>query len=75
MRQHFGVGFGAKVRIAIADELIFKCLIIFDHSVMDQRQLAAGVEVRVRIFVSHFAVRGPACVTDAQRTGKRLLRH
>jgi hypothetical protein len=39
-----------------------------------ERKFTAGVEVRVRVFVSHFAVCGPACVTDSERTRKRLLR-
>ena len=65
MREHFGVGFGAKVRVAAANELIFERLIIFDHAIVDQRQLAARVKMRMRVFVIHFAMRGPARVADA----------
>ena len=35
MREHFGIGFGAKVFITAPDELIFKCLIVFDYAVVD----------------------------------------
>jgi hypothetical protein len=75
MREHFGIGFGAKVRVAAADQLIFKRLIILNHAVVDERQFAAGVEVRVRVLVGDFAMRGPACVTDAKRAGDRFLPH
>jgi hypothetical protein len=42
---------------------------------VDQRQFATGVEVRMRIFVRHFAMRRPARVTDAERTRNRFLGH
>ena len=75
MREYFGIGFGTKVRIAAPDELTFKRLIIFNYAVVDECQLAAGVEVRMRVLVGNFAVRGPTCVTDAKRTGDRFLPH
>ncbi len=75
MREHFGVRFRAKIRIAAADQIVFKRLIIFDHPVMHERELAAGIEVRVRVFVGHLAVRGPARVTDTERARNRFLRH
>ena len=56
-----------------ADQLIFQRLVIFDHAVVDERQFAAGVEMRVRVFVGDFAVGGPACVTDAKRAEDRFL--
>src|SRR2546430_4368903 len=40
---------------------------IFDYPVMDQGQLATGIEMRMRVFVVHLAVRGPTRVADAQR--------
>ena len=67
MREHFGVSVGAKFRVAAANELILKRLIIFDDAVVNQRQLAAGVEMRMRVFIIDFAMRRPARVTDAQR--------
>ena len=75
MRENFRVSFGAKVRIAISDQFIFERLIVFDHPVMDQREFAARVEMRVRILIVHLAVRGPARVADAEGTRNRLLRH
>ena len=56
-----------NVAIAIADEFIFERLIIFDHAIVDQRELAAGVEMRMRILVGDFAVRRPARVADAEK--------
>ena len=65
MREHFGVGVGAKLRVAAANQLILKRLIIFDDAVVNQRQLPARVKMRMRVFVIDFAMRGPARVADA----------
>ncbi len=62
VRQHFGIRFGAKIGVAVAHQLVFQRLVIFDHTVMHQRQLAARVEVRMGILIRHFAMRGPARV-------------
>src|SRR5436190_11354330 len=74
MREHFGVSLRAKTGVAAADELLFKRLIIFDHTVVHEREFTTGVEVRVCVFIGHFSVRGPACVTDPKRPRKRSLR-
>ncbi len=66
MGEHFSIRFRAKIAIAILNQLFLERLIIFDHPVMHERKLAAGVEVRVCILVSHFAVRSPARVTDTK---------
>ena len=73
VRQNFGVGVGAKICVAVLDELFFECLIIFDYAIVDERDFAAGVEMRMRVFVVDFAVRGPASVTDAVGSGGRFL--
>ena len=65
MREHFRISVRAKVRIAAADELVLERLIIFDHAVMDQRQLATRIKMWMRVFIVHFAMRGPARVADA----------
>src|SRR5436305_9744306 len=74
MCEYFGVSLRAKIGIAPAAKILFKRLIIFDHTVVHEREFPAGVEVWVRGFIGHFAMRGPACVTNPKRTGKRLLR-
>ena len=66
MGEHFGVSFRAKIAITILNQLFLERLIIFDHPVMHERKLATGVEVRVCVFVSHFAVGSPARVTDTK---------
>ena len=75
MGQDFGVGIGRKITVAISDQLIFERLIIFDDAVMDERQFSAGVEMRVRILIGGFAVRGPTSVADTVGAGRRLVRH
>ena len=75
MSKDFGVGFRAKVGIAILDQLFLERLIIFDHTVVHEREFTAGVKVGVRVFIGHFAMRGPACMTDPEVTRHRFLRH
>src|SRR5436305_14432020 len=74
MREHFGVSLRAKIGVAAADEILFKRLIIFDHTVVHEREFTTGVEVRVRVFIGHFSVGGPARVTYPKRLRKRSLR-
>src|SRR5437764_344225 len=75
MRQNFRVGIGAKLCVAILDELFFEGLIIFNHAVVDERDLATGVEMRVGVFISDFSVRRPARVTYAKGSGRRFFRN
>src|SRR5437016_5133618 len=69
MRQNFGVGIGAKICVAFLNELLLEHLIIFNHAVVDERDFARGIEMRVGVFISDFSVRRPAGVTDAIRSG------
>src|SRR6266705_4428069 len=66
MGEHFGVSFRAKIGIAILNQLFLERLIIFDHSVMHKRKFPARVELRMRIVISHFPMRGPASMTDTE---------
>ena len=65
MRENFRVGIGAKIRVAASNQLILKCLIIFDDAIVNQRQFPARVKMRMRVFVIHFAMRRPARMADA----------
>src|SRR5437763_1146032 len=65
MREHLGIGVGAKLRVAATDKLILKGLIVFDDAIVNQRQLPARVEMRMGIFVIHTAMSRPACVANA----------
>ena len=47
--------------------------VIFHHPVVNQRQLARGVAVRVRVFERHPAMRRPARVADAGRSRERMV--
>ena len=66
MREHLSISLRSKGRIAVAHEFVFECLIIFNYSVVHEREFAACIEVRMSIFVVHFTVRGPTRVADAQ---------
>ena len=75
MRQNFGVGIGAKICVAFLDELLLEHLIIFNHAVVDERDFARGIEMRVGVFISDFSVRRPARVTYAKGSGRRFFRN
>src|SRR5205085_821748 len=75
MREDLSVRFGNKRLPAFADQLISDRRVVFDHAVVHERELAALVEMRMRIFVGNLAVRRPASVTDAVIAARRLLRH
>ena len=42
---------------------------------MDEGEFAACVEMRMRVMVGDFAMSGPASMTDARSSGRRLFRH
>ncbi len=72
MGENFRIGLRAKIRVAVLNQLFLERLIIFNHAIVDEGELAAGIEMRMRIFVGDLAVRGPASVTDSKRTRRRL---
>ena len=40
-----------KACVAVLDELIFQRMVVFDHAIVNERDFAAGVEVRMGILV------------------------
>ncbi len=75
MREHFGVGVGGEISVAVANELIFERLVILNHAVMHEGQPAGRIEMGMRVLVGRFAVRGPAGVADAVGAGGRPFGH
>ncbi len=75
MRQHFGVGVGPKIRIAVLDQLLFEYPVIFDYAVVNEGDLAGGVEMRVGVLVVDLSVRRPTGVADSVRSSGRFLRN
>src|ERR1041385_6578989 len=75
MGEYFGVSLRAEIIVPVTIQLLFERLIIFDHPVMNERDFSAGIEMRVGIFVVHFAVGRPPGVTDAKRARCRFFRH
>src|SRR5437016_12577362 len=73
VRQLFGVGVGAKIRVSVLDELFFERLIILDDAVMDECDFSSGVEMRMRILVIDLSVCRPACVADSIRSSGWFL--
>ncbi len=65
MRQHFSVGVRPKIRITVLDQLLLEHLVIFDYAVVNQGDLAGGVEMRVGVLVVDLSVRCPAGVADS----------
>ena len=69
--EHLRVRLGEK-GVAFGDELVAQRLVVFDHPIVDEHQLAGLVRVRVGVHVRGRAVGGPAGVGDAhgaQRIG------
>ena len=75
MRQHFGVRLGNELVLAVAEKVLLQRLVIFDHPVVHQRELAALVEMRMRVLIRRLPVRGPASVADSVGAGRRPRRH
>ena len=48
MRENFSVGVGTKVGVVVLNQLFFERLIIFNHAIVNERDLAGGVEMRMR---------------------------
>src|SRR4029077_621201 len=74
MRQDFGVRGRTKISVAILDKLLLERLIIFNHASVNERESTARIEMRVGIFVGHFAVCRPARVANSERTRWWVLR-
>src|SRR2546426_6503471 len=68
MGEDLGVGLRGE-RVALREEAFLKLLVVFDHAVMYERDLARLIEMRVRVFIGCGAVRGPTRVTDADAAG------
>ena len=75
MRQHFGVGLGAEMMFTFLEQGILDLCIIFNHSIVDEGELAAFVEMRVRILIGWLAVSSPTRVTDSIAASGRVIRH
>src|SRR6266576_977676 len=75
MRQYFSIGVGSELVAAFALELFAERRVIFNHAVVHQRDFSALIEMRMRIFVGHLSVGGPASVADAVLPRGRFLSH
>jgi type I pantothenate kinase len=58
----------AREFFASVEKLGLQLVVVFDDSVVDECELAAVAEVRMRVHICRTAVRRPARVTDARRT-------
>ena len=59
--------------MALGEETLLEELVVFDDSVVDERDLAGLVEVRMGIGIRRWAVCGPAGMADADRTAGGLF--
>jgi hypothetical protein len=75
VREDFGVGVGGEVVFAFALQFFAERLVVLDHAVVHERELAALVEMRVRVLVGRFAVSGPPRVADPESARGRLGGH
>src|SRR5262249_26172548 len=75
MREHFRVGIGSKICVAVLNELFLQRLVIFDDPVVNERDFAGSVKMRMCVLVVYFSMRRPTGVTDSIRSGRRFLRN
>jgi hypothetical protein len=75
MREHFGIGFGGEMVFAFPQERVLYLLVIFNHAIMDDRELAAFVKVRVRILIGGFAVCRPTRVANSKGAARGRVGH
>ena len=77
MRDDFRVSLGQKL-VAFREELLFQLDIVLNDPVVNDDDFAGAVAVRMRVFFSRAAMRGPAGVADAvdaieRRNANRFL--
>ena len=70
MADDFGIGLRFE-HVAERAQAFALLLVVFDDAVMHQRQFA-GADVRMGIEFGDPAVRGPACVSNADLAGQRF---
>ena len=73
MGEDLGVGLGNEL-VALGQQPLLELLVVFDHAVVDERDLARLIEMRVRVLVGRRAVGRPSGVTDAGGALGGLLR-
>ena len=64
MRDNFGIGFSDEL-VAFAHQFVLQLEIILDDAVVHHDDFPGAIAMRMRIFFSGAAVRGPARVADA----------
>jgi len=73
VRHHLGVRLGAEAMTG-AHERLAQLAIVGDDPVVDEREAARAVQVRVSVGLGHAAVRGPAGVPEADGAGGQVRR-
>ena len=76
LADEVGEDLGVSLRdefVAFGEEPFFELLMVFDHAVVDERDFAGLVEMRVRVLVGRRAVSRPAGMADAGRARGGLL--
>ena len=70
--DHFRVRFGSEC-MSVRDKLSLQAKVVLDDSVVGNNDAAFAIPVRMGILFSGPAMRGPACVTQAELAGYRLF--
>jgi hypothetical protein len=74
VRKDFCVRLGAE-DVASADEFFAEMLVVFHNAVVDESQLPGGIQMGMRIFRGHPAMRSPPCVADAGISSHGIARY
>src|SRR4051812_20304951 len=70
--QNFSIGL-RKESMAAACQFLAKGGVVFDNAIVNKRQFARTIDVRMRIGITGQSMRGPARVADPERSLNRLF--
>ena len=71
MDDRFGIGLALEL-VAVREKFLSEGGIVLDDAVVDKRKTLVVREMRMRVRIGRRAVRRPAGMADAQRTGRLL---
>jgi len=73
VRHHLGIRLRAEP-MTDAHEWLTELAVVGDDAIVDEREPARAVQVRMGVVLRHAAMRGPACVPDADRARRQVRR-
>ena len=60
MRQHFGVGLGGEMMLALPQQRVLDLRVILDHAIVDEGEFAALIEMGMRVLIGRLCRGSPS---------------